>query len=97
MRERTSHLPLRQPFDFFATMLIPLLDAGEIRIGAVATGQVLLVEAAFLLTRLPFASWMSAERPQLARLPLAGAASEPYLVTAEHIVSHWLTHPGTRR
>ena len=35
IRERPSRLPLRQPFAFFATMLAPLLDAGEVRIGAV--------------------------------------------------------------
>lgn len=44
MRERPSRLPLRQPFAFFAAMLVPLLDAGEVRVGAVTARQVLLVE-----------------------------------------------------
>ncbi len=70
-----------QPFDFFTTMLIPLLDAGEVRIGAVATGQVLLVESRFLLTRFPFASWIWARDQRLAGLPCA-ACSKPSLVTA---------------
>lgn len=87
MRERPSRLPLRQPFDFFATMLIPLLDAGEVRIGTVATGQVLLVESRVLAYQITVCLVDIGERPQLARLPLA-ACSEPYLVTAEDIVSH---------
>lgn len=48
MRERPSRLPLRQPLAFFAAMLVPLLDAGEVRVGAVTTRQVLLVEGCVL-------------------------------------------------
>ena len=37
-----------QPFDFFAAMLIPLLDAGEIRIGTITTRQILFIKSRVL-------------------------------------------------
>ena len=39
---------LRHPFNFFAVMLIPLLDASKIRVGTVTARQILLVESRIL-------------------------------------------------
>ena len=85
VRDEASSTP--QPFDFFAAMLIPLLNAGEIRVGAVATGQVLLVESRVLADQVAISLVDVGERPQLACLPLA-ARDEPYLIAAEYIVPH---------
>lgn len=68
-------------------MLVPLLDAGEVRVGAVTARQVLLVEGCVLADQVTVGLVDVGERPQLAGLPLA-ARCEPYLVAAKHVVSH---------
>ncbi len=59
--------PLNQ--NFFATMLFPLLDTGEVRVGAVTTRQVLLVEGRVLADQVAVGLVDVGERPQLAGLP----------------------------
>ena len=59
--------PLNQ--NFFATMLFPLLDTGEVRVGAVTTRQVLFVEGRVLADQVAVCLVDVGERPQLAGLP----------------------------
>ena len=59
--------PLKQ--NFFATMLAPLLDTGEVRVGAVTTRQVLFVEGRVLADQVAVGLVDVGERPQLACLP----------------------------
>ena len=56
-------------------MLLPFLDAREVRICPVVTRQICLPKAAFLLTRLPFGSWMSASDHSWLASPSARAAN----------------------
>lgn len=61
--------PLNQ--NFLAAILVPLLDAGEVRVGAVTARQVLLVEGRVLADQVAVGLVDVGERPQLAGLPLA--------------------------
>lgn len=63
MRERPSRLPLRQSLDFFAAILIPLLNAREIRVGTIAARQVLLVECRVLADQVTICLVDVGERP----------------------------------
>ena len=56
-------------------MLLPFLDAREVRICPVVTRQICLPKAAFLLTRLPFGSWMLASDHSWLASPSARAAN----------------------
>ena len=62
--------PLNQ--NFFAAMLDPLLDAGEVRVGAVTARQVLLVESRVLADQVAVGLVDVGKRPQLAGFTVVG-------------------------
>ena len=56
-------LTLRQSLDFFAAILIPLLNAREIRVSTIAARQVLLVECRVLADQVAICLVDVGERP----------------------------------
>ena len=55
--------------NFFTAMLVPPLDAGEVRVGGVTVRQVLFVEGRVLADQVAVGLVDVGERPQLAGLP----------------------------